>query len=230
MRTRALLILVFAVANLGQAPAMKGGTVTGTVVAVSKGKPIQTADLWVYLESTATAKKSLGDGVTARIVQRKTEFDPKIIVIPTGAKIFFPNRDEEDHNVFSPPVKKNDWFGFDLGRFGPDKTGRPQKFFDAGEFDIYCDIHKDMWAKVKVVPTRYYARVVDGKFTLPEVVPGTYTLVAWAPDSRESRSAHPFEVRANETKVAESLNVQFVTGTRSHKRLDGSDYDLYPAR
>jgi hypothetical protein len=125
-------------------------------------------------------------------------------------------------------VKKNDYFGFDLGRYGPDKTGRHRKFFELGEFDIYCDIHKDMRSKVKVVPTRYFTRVVDGKFTLTGIAPGAYTLVAWAPDSRESRSSQPFEVKANETKEAESLNVQFATSTGGHRRVDGSEYGPYP--
>ncbi|MDQ3333644.1 MAG: hypothetical protein M4D80_00560 [Myxococcota bacterium] len=230
MRKLALIIIALSIANLGQAPAVKGGTVTGTVVAVSKGKPIKTTDVWVYLEGTAAPKASVGEGVTANIVQKDTEFTPKVVVIPKGGKVFFPNRDPEEHNVFSPAVKKNDYFGFDLGRYGPDKKGRHRKFFELGEFDIYCDIHKDMWSKVKVVPTRYFTRVVDGKFTLTGVVPGTYTLVAWAPDSRESRSAQPFEVKANETRAAESLNVQYVMSTGGHRRVDGSEYPPYPQR
>jgi plastocyanin len=226
---RKLLILI-AIANLGQAPAAKSGSVTGSIVAVSKGKPIKADNLWVYLESTTPPRSAIGEGVSANIVQANTDFDPKIVVIPIGGKVFFPNRDDKEHNVFSPPVKRNDYFGFDLGRYGPDKKGRHRKFFQLGEFDIYCDIHKDMQAKVKVVPTRYLVRVVDGKFTLTDVAPGTYTLVAWAPDSRESRSAAPFEVVAGVVKQAESLNVQYVASSRSHSRVDGSDYDQYSPR
>jgi plastocyanin len=224
------LIPLLAIANLGQAPAVKGGTVTGSVVAVSKGKPIKTTDVWVYLEGTTPPKSSLGDGVVAQIVQKKLEFEPKIVVIPKGAKVFFPNRDPDEHNVFSPEVRKNAYFGFDLGRYGTDKIGRHRKFFELCEFDIYCDIHMGMWAKVKVIPTRYFTRVVDGKFTLTDVAPGTYTLVAWAPDSLESRSSQAFEVKAGETKTAESLNVQYVAGARGHRRVDGSEYDPYPQR
>lgn len=226
MRHLGFIVILIAIANLGQAPAVKGGTVSGSVTAVQKGKPIQSTDVWVYLES-ATAPKSPGDGVSANIVQKETKFEPKVVVIPKGGKIFFPNRDSEEHNVFSPAVKANEYFGFDLGRYGPDKTGRHRKFFEVGEFDIYCDIHKEMSAKVKVVPSRYYTRVIDGKFTFADVAPGTYTLVAWAPDSRESRSAQAFEVKAGETRQTESLNVQVVTASRLHDRLDGSPYGQY---
>lgn len=227
MRKLAFIILV-ALANLGQAPALKGGTVTGSITAVQKGKPIASNDVWVYLEGPTTPRPSLGKDVTANIVQYKKQFDPRFVVVPIGANVFFPNRDGEKHNVFSPAVKANDWFGFDLGSYGTDKKGRNRNFNSLGEFDIYCDMHLQMWAKVKVVPSRYYTRVVDGKFTFVDVAPGTYTLVAWAPDSRESRSSQAFEVKVGETKQTESLNVQVVTATRHHTRLDGTEYEPYP--
>jgi plastocyanin len=222
------LIVLFAIANLGQAPAKKGGTVTGSVQAIVKGNAIKLDELYVYLDAGTPTRTSLGDGVVARIEQKDENFSPKITVLPKGGKVFFPNRDKQDHNVFSPPVKMNDYYGFDLGRYGPSKEGRHRKFFETGEFDIYCDIHKDMWAKVKVVPTRYFTRVVDGKFTLSDVPPGMYTVVAWAPDSRETRSAKPIEVKADGSVTAESLNVQYSQKSHVHPRLDGREYGPYP--
>ena len=47
-----------------------------------------------------------------------------------------------------------------LGRYGPNKKGRSHKFEDAEEFDIFCDIHPEMWAKVKSVDSAYIERVV----------------------------------------------------------------------
>jgi plastocyanin len=228
---RLVLLLVFV--NLGQAPAVKGGTVTGTVQAVQKGKVVEVDELYVYL-TTARAPNSTGKGVEARIVQRKRngepEFSPEITVIPIGAKVLFPNADNEDHNVFSPAVKANNWFGFDLGKYGPDKKGRARDFLQVGDFDIYCDVHKSMWAKVKVVPTRYFTKVVGGKYTLTDVPPGTYTLVAWAPGSIETTTATSLEIEAGKSKSVESLNLQYKPPAHMHPRLDGSDYDRYPTR
>lgn len=227
-RRAAPIILALAIANLGQAPAVKGGTVTGRVRAAVKGEEIATSDLWVYLESTAKPRHALGAGVVAKVVQKDTEFWPRVTVIPIGAKVYFPNRDAQDHNVFSPAVKANSWFGFDLGRYGPNKVGRMKPFLVAGEFDIYCDIHKNMCAKVKVVPTRYFAHVVGGRFELTDVPPGRYTVVAWAPNSGESRSTQPVEVEVGATREAEPLNVQLKTDGCKHTRIGGGPYGPYP--
>ena len=228
------LLLILAIASLGQAPAVKGGTVTGSAIAVQNAKAMKLDELYVYLEPTARASNSVGKGVVAEIVQKSgsdgPEFIPHVVVIPKGAKVFFPNRDQEEHNVFSPAVKANDWFGFDLGRYGPDKKGRARTFLQTGEFDIYCDIHKGMWAKIKVVPSRYFTRVVDGKFTFTDVPPGTYRVVAWAADSREDTTVQPFEVVAGQTKQVEDLRVQYRSSSHVHPRLDGSEYGPYPTR
>jgi plastocyanin len=224
---RSLVLPILCIANLGQAPAVKGGTVTGTVTPVVKGKPARVDDVYVYLVGTTKPRNSLGRDVVAKIEQKNTEFMPHVAVIPRGAKVFFPNRDDSEHNVFSPDVKKNDWYGFDLGRYGTDKTGRHHQFLQDGEFDIYCDIHKNMSATVKVVPTRYFTRVVDGKFSLADIPPGTYTLVAWAPGSRETRSAQPFTVAANDTTKVASLPLQYTPKSRVHARIDGNQYDDY---
>lgn len=216
------LLIALAIANLGQAPALKGGAVSGTVIAVSKGRAIKVDELYVYLESTKKPVQP-GEKVVARIEQKNTKFIPNVIVIPTGAKVFFPNRDNEEHNVFSPPVKKGGWIGFDLGRYNTDQTGKHRKFREPGEFDIYCDIHKDMWAKVKAVQTRHIVKVVDGKYAFADVPPGTYRAIAWAPDSLESKS-QLIEVTANGTAKAESLNLQYVTRSRHHNRKDDKPY------
>jgi plastocyanin len=227
------LLLLLAIANLGQAPAVKGGTVTGSVQVISKGKPMKVDELYVYLKSTHAPARA-GNGIEARIVQREKngdpQFWPQVTVVPKGAKVYFPNADTEEHNVFSPAVKANDWFGFDLGRYGPDKKGRARSFLQVGEFDIYCDIHKSMWATVKVVPTRHFTKVVDGKYALTDVPPGTYTLVAWTPGSAETTTVGAFEVEVDRTREVESLNVQYKAPNHIHPRIDGSPYYSYDKR
>ena len=218
------LVIFLAIANLGQAPAVKGGTVSGIVVAVAKGRPTTTDELYVYLEG---AKPTGTHGkVVVRIEQKNTRFMPGVVVIPTGGTVFFPNRDSEEHNVFSPAVKANGWIGFDLGRYNTDAVGKKRSFRQPGEFDIYCDIHKCMNAKVKVVPTRHIAKVAGGKYTFTDVPPGTYRAVAWTPNSNESKS-QLFEVAVGGKVDIQALNVQLVKGTRHHTRIDGSAYTTY---
>ena len=64
----------------------------------------------------------------------------------SAPSVSFPNDDKDEHNVFSPTDPP-----FDLGRYRTDKKGKAHRFEDADEFDIFCDIHREMWAKVKVV-------------------------------------------------------------------------------
>ncbi len=229
MRRLALLILPLAIANLGQAPALKGGTVTGTVTAALKGRKIANAELWVYLDPGKKPRNSLGSDISREIVQKdKRTFVPSVTVIPIGARISFPNRDKDSnaHNVFSPEVKASGWIGFDLGAYGYNRSA-DRKFLELGEFDIFCDIHKDMCAKVKVVPSRYFAKVVDGKFEIKDVVPGTYNVVAWAPNSRDVPTTQPVVVTAGSTQEAEALNVQYVERSCAHPHKDSRPYGPY---
>ena len=225
---RRIGIALLAFASLGQAPAHKGGTVTGTVAAVEKGETVKSDELYVYLEMTKFRSQQ-GKDFSAQIVQKDTKFTPHIAVIPVGGTVFFPNLDSQEHNVFAPSVKANDFIGFDLGRYNTNKTGRHQRFLEAGEFDIYCDIHKEMWAKVKVVPSRYIVPVVDGKYTFTDVPPGTYTVVAWAPDSTEMKSAKPITVADGTTNV-DLLKVRLGKHPGEHLRKDGTPYSAYPAK
>jgi len=227
MRT---LLLVLAIANLGQAPAVKGGTVTGTVAAARGRDPVNNVEhLWVYLEGEGKPPTSkLGKDVVERIAQKNLTFSPRVLLIPRGATVFFPNRDSVEHNVFSPEMKS--WIGFNLGRYNTDKVGKPKTFREYGEFDIFCDVHPEMSAAVKVVPSRYYTKVVDGTYTFTDVPPGVYRVVAWSPDSTETRSSQ-FAVEAGPTKPVQvqSMPFQHTPWDTTHNRSDGSAYKkLYP--
>jgi plastocyanin len=204
-----------------------GGTVTGRLVVVKDGKPIaMPADqpAYVYLVELAPQRRRArpGNKLTERITQRGEQFDPQIVVVPVGATVVFPNDDLKEHNVFSPTAEDQ----FDLGRYdhGP---GRTHTFDDPGEIDVYCDIHKGMWAKVKVVDSARIAPVKDGAFTLIDVPPGSYKVVGWARDSREVRS-DPITVTAGATtKLADDLHLQVGKPRITHTRKDGSPYPAY---
>lgn len=220
------LVIVLAIANLGQAPAPSSGAVTGRVRYSQGMRALKTDTVHIYLEPIGTKPVQPGRGVEAAIVQKDERFTPNVLVVPAGATVFFPNRDNADHNVFSPAAAASNWVGFDLGRYNFDKKGRKRLFRETGEFDIYCDIHKCMTAKVKVVSTRYHARVVDGVYTLTGVPPGTYRVAAWAPNSKDSWS-QPIRVTPGGTVTVEELKVQWVAGPGSHTRVDGSPYPAY---
>jgi len=46
--------------------------------------------------------------------------------------------------------------------------------------EVYCHLHPNMAATVVVTPNRWYARPdSSGRYRIPDVPPGQYTVVAW---------------------------------------------------
>lgn len=159
----------------------------------------------------------------ASIVQKKEQFRPGLIVVPVGTTIAFPNKDRGVvHNVFSPYTGP---FGFDLDRYEAG-SGKKQKFDTVGEIDIFCDIHPNMNAKVKVVPSSRFARVAsDGSYRIENVPPGKRKVVAWLPDSKEVSTK--VEVTAGAETAAADLHLT-PGKAKPHQRKDGSSYPDYP--
>ncbi len=221
------ILVVVAASLVPAAPAAKGGAITGTVVVALDGKAQRNPqDVYVYLEE-ATPPRRPGQGMSAKITQNNQDFDPHVVVVPAYAKVFFPNKSNEEHSVFSPPDPPLD-DSFDLGRYGPSDPGKAQQFKEPHEYKIYCDIHMGMWAYVKVVPSRYIAKVVDGKFTIAGLPPGKYKAVAWTPQALDVKSEW-ITISGDEARTATELHLQAKPRPVTHLRSDGSAY-VYPPR
>jgi plastocyanin len=137
-------------------------------------------DAVIYLESVpASVDSSVPVPAThPKLAQKDQSFVPRVVVVPVGGIVDFPNMDPIYHNVFSvSPVKR-----FDLGKY-PRGESRSVRFPKAGLVNVYCDIHSDMAAFILVVPNRAFARPhADGAWELPDVPPGHYVLCWWHPD------------------------------------------------
>lgn len=114
----------------------------------------------------------------ARLTQKDQSFQPRVVSIARGERVDFPNSDPIFHNVFSvSPARR-----FDLGKY-PKPESRTVRFDKPGVVNVYCDIHADMAAWIVVLPNRAFARPdVSGRYRLPELPPGRYTLQWWHPD------------------------------------------------
>jgi len=113
-----------------------------------------------------------------QLAQRDQSFVPRVVSVPIGTEVDFPNQDPIYHNVFSvsPPAR------FDLGKY-PRGQSRRVRMAKAGLVKVFCDIHSDMAAFVVVLPNRAFVRPNDdGTYRLPELPPGRYTLTWWHPD------------------------------------------------
>jgi plastocyanin len=132
------------------------------------------------------------------ILQQGLEFRPRVAAVTTGSTVEFPNGDDLFHNVFALTGTKND---FDLGKFPKDTDPVPAKTLKiAGRVDIRCKIHEHMRGFIHVFKHPYFAVAEeDGTFSIPNVPPGKYTLVAWSEDYEEIEK--PVDVTAAGAKI-----------------------------
>jgi Polysaccharide lyase family 4, domain II len=86
----------------------------------------------------------------------------------------FLNHDGVAHNVYSPDNE-----GYNLGSFKPEES-RSYVFKSAGVYTQLCSIHPEMLGFIFVGENQYSASVdPEGRFTLKDVPPGTYTIAIW---------------------------------------------------
>ncbi len=104
-------------------------------------------------------------------------FQPRVLAVPAGSQVEFCNADRVYHSTFSVSAAKR----FDLGKYPPGKRDTVE-FARRGVVNLHSDLFPDMSGFVVVTPNHAYARPDSlGRFTLPKLPPGRYTLHAWHP-------------------------------------------------
>jgi plastocyanin len=126
----------------------------------------------VYLETAAAPPPS---PVAASLVQKNQRFDPRLVIVPMGSTVSFPNADPIFHNVFSlSPARE-----FDLGYYPAGET-REVLFDQPGIVQVYCHLHSDMNAAIVVVPTQWYSQPdASGDFAFANLPAGNYRVTVW---------------------------------------------------
>lgn len=114
----------------------------------------------------------------AVLEQKGCRYYPHVQALQVGQLLQIRNGDETLHNVHAMPVVNS-----------PFNEGQPMhgmvstKKFDKPEmqpFKVKCDVHSWMKSYMAVMPHPFYAvSNMNGTFTIPNLPPGTYTLVAW---------------------------------------------------
>jgi plastocyanin len=150
----------------------------------------------VYLEGEQRSA-SATIAATAEMEQQNRRFSPDLVVIPAGESVSFPNFDPIFHNVFSLSKAKS----FDLGNYSKGQT-RMVTFPKAGIVAVYCHLHPNMAGTIVVTPNQWGVRVdAGGQYTLSDVPPGKYTVVAWHKTGGTFRKT--IEVAAGRDSVAD---------------------------
>jgi plastocyanin len=191
MRRRNLIVIAFAL--LAGVVPLLAIPVTGRVVAKGRvaGKPLPT---FVYAESLDGGARS--QPARATLKQHKKTFLPRVVAIPTGSTVVFPNDDEVFHNVFS--LNQPEPFDLGLYRSGASKS---MTFKEPGVYRVFCNIHPQMAAVILVVPTpQQYIADVDpnGSYRL-DLPAGRYRITAW------SERAEPVKVEVTVSATAATL-------------------------
>ena len=172
--------------SAGPGPAV----VTGRVPVVTSGTPAV-----VILESRHTGEVP-APSQTPVMDQVARSFIPPILFVRTGHAAEFRNSDDELHNInVRDGVTHQQAFNVAV------PTGEQYRytFKGTGVYDVSCDIHAGMSAQIVATSTPY-ATLADpeGRFTFPDVVPGTYALTVYAGVQTIERTV---EVAGSRTEV-----------------------------
>lgn len=195
-------------------PRKKPGAIKGRIVA--GGRPVPNA--LVYIVSVPGRTKA--PKMTAQVRQRSLAFTPSTTVVVKGAEVSFPNEDKVFHNVFS----LSDAARFDLGLY-KSGTSKTVSFTQKGTVDVYCNIHPQMKAKIKVLDNAFYTYTdADGRYSIPGVPSGPRSVGVWREGVRESVT--PVVLGPGGTAEL-NVTVSFAKTVDTHTRKDGTPYVGY---
>jgi len=171
----------------------------------------------VFLEG---GPSSLGGALprrNPRVTQSARQFFPRVLPVPVGATVDFPNDDTIFHNVFS--LSKS--APFDLGVYEPGESSSV-RMERTGLVKVYCNIHPEMAASIVVLANRWYALTdATGHFVISGVPDGDYVLRAWNDMGAEAREPIRLEDGLVLTK---RLTVQETKRALAHTNKFGKPY------
>lgn len=166
MKTTAWLMAVLVLPAVAGADVLSG-TVTTKVRAGATPAPAV-----VYAEPLTGAAPA-APAKSFAITQKNKTFTPRVLGVPVGSTVTFPNDDDIFHNVFSLTAGH----AFDLGlyRAGASKS---RTFTSPGLVRVFCNIHPQMTALVVAAATPWITTATpDGAWRL-ELPAGRYRVTA----------------------------------------------------
>jgi len=129
----------------------------------------------VYLETAPRGAFDPSEEPRASMDQLNENFVPHVLPIIAGTTVDFPNDDATYHSVFLLSKAKP----FNLGRYAAGRS-KSVRFDQPGIVRVFCDIHSHMNAFILVFAHRYFTVTDDdGRYRLPNVPAGSYTLTVW---------------------------------------------------
>lgn len=168
------------------------------------GKPLPEGVVFLESREAKLLSKPLAGVEMAQVAR---QFTPRVLVVPAGTAVHFPNRDTVRHHVYSfSPTKK-----FELKLYTG--TAASSVVFDQpGIAVLGCNIHDNMSAWVVVVETPYFAQSDSkGAVTLRDVPAGNYRLRVWHPGLAVGAPAAEQALAVGSTDVSLNFRLAGVT-------------------
>lgn len=147
------------------------GEVRVKVLVTIDGKALPAADAVAWFPGL----RGPAPAAAPRLASREKRFEPRVLAVPKGTTVTFPNYDKIFHNVFS----LSEAGAFDLGLYR-NGASRTASFEKPGVVRVYCNIHPQMAAWVVVLDGNLYAQSGrDGVAVVSGVPAGRQTLKVW---------------------------------------------------
>jgi len=194
--------------------------VSGTIEVILKGdsKKTDLSGVLVYLDSANAESKVPAEFVKKNytMATKNKQITPRVLAVPLGAGVQFPNFDSIFHNLFS--VSSPNQFDLGIYKGGDSKT---QVFQNPGIVKVFCNVHPQMSATI-VVNTTQYSTVADanGNFDLGKIPNGVYDVKAY---TEEGQTTERITVGDVPQKVRLSIDARNFKKLR-HKNKFGKDY------
>lgn len=172
-----------------------GATPTTKFFVVGPNKEL--ADVIVVIKGLE-GKSTGATAAPAVMDQKGCLYTPQILAVQTGQKITVKNSDPVMHNVHTLPTVAANGAGENKGQ-GP---GAPDLTFSIPAPENFlkfkCDVHGWMFAWVTVLDHPYFAvSAADGTFTIKDVPPGKYKVVAMHRKGAPAGVEKEIEVKAD---------------------------------
>lgn len=135
------------------------------------------ANAWVFIKNPPTSKVPLAEQAPV-LDQANCLYQPYVFGVMAGQKVIIRNSDPFMHNV-NTTAASNSSHRFNIAQ--PNKGREDAKVFDKPELPLkfLCNVHPWMLAYAGVFDHPYFAVTdKDGKFKLPDLPAGKYTVVA----------------------------------------------------
>jgi hypothetical protein len=163
--------------DMGQDPVCISSATDKTTedVVVKDGK---LANVFVYIKSGgAVDKYSFNPTGEAVLDQKGCRYHPHVLGVMTKENIKITNSDNTTHNIHPSPTKNQEWNQSQTAGSPPlEKSFARQEVL----IPVKCNQHPWMKAYIAVLPHPFYSvSGEDGTYTIKNLPPGEYTIVAW---------------------------------------------------